>query len=78
MTDALLLLALYALMWRILIAHVGTRPDPDDRSRPWPHGIQEGEPVRYAVDAITPPSRPEPVVAVDASTVHPAIRVVAR
>ena len=78
MTDALLLLAMYALMWRILFALLGTRPDPDDRPRPWPRGVEEGEPVRYAVEAMTPPSRPETVAAVDASVVRADIRVVAR
>lgn len=78
MTDALLLLALYALMWRILLAHVGTRPDPDARPRSWPRGVQEGEPVRYAVDALTPPCPPETVEAVRASVVHADVRVVAR
>jgi hypothetical protein len=78
MTDALLLLAIYALMWRILLTHLAARPDPADVPKPWPRGVQEGEPVRYAVDALTPPSPPEIVEAVGASVVHAAVRVAAR
>jgi hypothetical protein len=64
------LLALYALMWGVLIWHVGARPDPDNRPAPWPRGVQEGEPVRYAVGAITPPSPPEHVEAVATAAVR--------
>ena len=78
MTDALLLLAIYALMWRILLTHLASKPDPADFPKPWPRGVQEGEPVRYAVDALTPPSPPEMVEAVGASAVHADVRVVAR
>ena len=78
MTDALLLLAVYALMWRILFTCLAAKPDPVEFPEPWPRGVQEGEPVRYAVDALTPPSPPETVEAVGASVVHADVRVVAR
>ena len=64
------LLALYALMWGVLIRHVGARPDRDNRPAPWPSGVQEGEPVHYAVGAITPPSPPERIEAVSTSAVR--------
>jgi hypothetical protein len=64
------LLALYALMWGVLIWHVGARPDPDNRPEPWPSGVPEGEPVRYAVGAITPPAPPEHVEAVATAAVR--------
>jgi hypothetical protein len=64
------LLALYALMWGVLIWHVGARPDRDNRPAPWPTGVQEGDPVHYAVDALTPPSPPEPIEAVGTSAVR--------
>lgn len=78
MTDSLLLLAIYPLMWRILLAHMATKPDAADCPRRRPVEVQEGEPVRYAVDALTPPSPPETVEAVGASRVHGDVRVVAR
>jgi hypothetical protein len=78
MTDSLLLLAIYALMWRILLAHMATKPDPADCPRPRPRGVQEDEPVRSVVDALTPLSPPETVEAVGASVVHADVRVVAR
>jgi hypothetical protein len=64
------LLALYALMWGVLIWHVGARPDLDNRPAPWPTGVQEGDPVHYAVDALTPPSPPEQIEAVSTSAVR--------
>ena len=64
------LLALYAAMWGVLIRHVGNRPDPDSRPAPWPTGVQEGEPVHYAVDALTPPSPPERIEAVRTSAIR--------
>jgi len=73
-----LLSALYVIMWGTLIRFLGTRPDPDDRPAPWPRGIQEGEPIRYAVEAITPPSPPEPVEVVATSAVRARVKVAAR
>ena len=64
------LLALYALMWGVLIWHVGARPDLDNRPAPWPTGVEEGDPVHYAVDALTPPSPPEQIEAVGTSAVR--------
>lgn len=72
------LLALYALMWGVLIRHVGARPDRDDRPAPWPSGVQEGEPVHFAVDALTPPSPPEHVEAVATASVRSHIAAVRR
>lgn len=76
--DTLLLLAIYAAIWGILIRFPGTWPDPDDRPVPWPRGVQEGEPVRYCVEAITPPARPEPVEAVATSAVRAHVTVAGR
>ncbi len=78
MLDAMLLLIIYAFTWWVLLRLLETRPGTDDRPMPWPRGVQEGEPVRYAVDALTPPRPPEPIEAVRASVVHADVRVVAR
>ena len=64
------LLALYAAMWGLLIWHLGSRPDPDSRPAPWPAGVGEGDPVRYAVDALTPPPAPERIEVVRPSAVR--------
>ena len=73
-----LLLALYALMWGALIWHVVARPDRDNRPAPWPSGVQEGEPVRYAVGAITPPSPSEHVDAVATAPVRSRTSAIGR
>jgi hypothetical protein len=73
-----LLIALYVMMWGVLIHFVGTRPDPDDRPVALPRGVQEGEPVRYAVEALTPPSPPERVEVVATSVVRARVTVAAR
>ena len=78
MLAAMLLLTLYAIMWGTLVRFLGTRPDPDDRPAPWPRGIQEGEPVRYATEALTPPVPPEPVEGVATSAVRARVTVAAR
>lgn len=72
------LLALYAAMWGVLIWHVGSRPDLDSRPAPWPAGVQEGDPVHYALDALTPPSPPERVDAVATSSVRGHVAAVQR
>ncbi len=81
MIDAVLLLVLYALMWRVLFAIIRSEPGPDDRPAPWPSGVVEGDPVRYAVEAIKPRTRPAPaddVEPVGATEVQVHVRVVAR
>jgi len=72
------LLALYAAMWGLLIWHLGSRPDPDSRPVPWLAGIQEGDPIHYAVDAITPPSLPEQIEAVHTSAVRSHVSAMRR
>lgn len=78
MLALVLLIATYAIVWRLLLGLVGARPDPDDRPVPWPRGVQEGEPVRYAVEALTPRCPPEPVEAVTISAVRAHVTVVGR
>jgi hypothetical protein len=67
---AVLLLALYAAMWGMLIRFLGTGPDRVDRAAPWARGVEEGEPVHYAVEALTPPAPPGPVEDVATSPVR--------
>jgi len=76
--DVVLLLGIYAVIWGILIRFPGTRPDADDRPVPWPRGVQEGDPVRYRVEALTPPSPPEPIEVVATSAVRARVTVVGR
>ena len=78
MLGLALLIALYVIMWVTLIHFTGTRPDPDDRPAPWPRGIEEGEPVRFVVEALTPPSPPEHVEGVATSAVRARVTVAAR
>jgi hypothetical protein len=46
--------AMYVAAARLPLWFV-TGERPTDVPRDWPHGVQEGEPVTYSVDALTPP-----------------------
>ncbi len=60
---ALVIAALFALAARAPLWIV-TGNRPTDRPREWPVGVQEGDPVGYAVGSLAPrvpQERPEPV-----------------